>query len=105
MNIKESVTAFCGVEVPGATVDLELINAGMDGAAEYSAGLEIQTARAAANVLASILPLASFKEGDLTIQVSTEGIKIRLAWLAKKYGFDDVLEVAKPTVRDKSHVW
>lgn len=105
MTIKEAVTSFCSVEVPSGAVDLELINSGLDGAGTYSAGVETQTARTAANVLAGLLPLSSFKEGDMTIQLDRDGIKARIYYLANKYGFTDILEVGKPVVRDKSNVW
>lgn len=105
MTVTEAVIAFCSIEVPSGAVALELINSGLDGTAEYSAGIETQVARTACNVLAGLLPLSSFKEGDMTVQLDRDGIKARIYYLANKYGFTDILEVGKPVVRDKSNVW
>lgn len=105
MTITEAVVSMCSIEVPSNTVDLEIINGGLNGGDQYSAPLASSIARISCNVLAGILPLASFKEGDLTITINTAGVRARLEWLANKYGFDDILAVGKPTVRDKSYVW
>lgn len=105
MTITQAVTSFCGIEVPGGTVELEIINGNLNGAGTYSAPLESQVAKVAYAVLSAMLPLSSFKEGDLTIQINTAGVKARLEYLSKKYGFEDVLEVGKPTVRDRSYLW
>lgn len=105
MTIKEAVNSFVGIEVPENTTSLEIINAGLDGDAIYTGSLAIQVARVASNVLSVMLSLASLKEGDLTISYDREGIKARLLFLAKKYGFEDIVDEGKPVIRDKSHLW
>ncbi len=105
MTVKEAATALCSVEVPSAAVDLEIINSGLDGASQYSKSMEKQVARISYQVLAGLLPLSSFKEGDLTIQLDRDGIRARLRFLSGTYGFDDVLQAAKPVVRDRSNLW
>lgn len=104
MTIKEAVIAICSLDVPGNTVDLELINSGLNGADTYLLSMKIEASRTAINVLSALLPLTSFKEGDLTIQLDREGIIARIKWIANDNGFDDVLDT-RPKVRNKSMYW
>jgi len=105
MTVKEAAIAQCSIEVPSTAVDMEMINSGLNGAAEYNQSFEKQVADVAYRVLSGLLPLRSFKEGDLTIQLDTKGIQARLAFLSAKYGFEDVLAPATPVVRNRSNLW
>lgn len=105
MTVKEATISFCAIEVPENTVDLEIINSGLDGELNYTGPLAKQVARIACNVLSAMLSLSNFKEGDLSITLDREGIKARLLFLAKQYGFDDIISEHKPVIRDKSHLW
>lgn len=95
MTVKEAVTAQCGVLVNPDTVDLEVINAGLDGSATYTAAMITDVAKAACNVLASHLGISNVKEGDLSYSFDQDGIKARLNYLSDKHGFTEFQSVPK----------
>lgn len=103
MTITEAVTAQCAVLVNPATVDLEIINAGLDGSATYTAAMREDVAKTACNVLASHLGLSSVKEGDLTYSFDQKGIKDRLAFLSNQFGFTE-FTLDEPTISSPK-VW
>lgn len=105
MTNKEAVIAFCSLEVPSNTVDLELINSSISGISEYNVAQKEQVARTACNVLSALLGLASFKEGDLTIAIDRTGIEKRILYLANQFGFTDLINAGKPQIRDRSDLW
>lgn len=97
MTITNATLAACAVMVNPQTVELELINAGLDGAGNYTASLEKEVAKVACKVLSGTLALASVKEGDLTVSYDKEGIKSRLAYLSNLHGFTE-FQSQSPTV-------
>jgi hypothetical protein len=104
MTIKEAVIAFCSVTVNPSTVDLEIINSGLFGTDAYSQSLENEVAKIACKVLSAVLPLKSFREGELTINYDSEGIKNRLFSLSNQYGFTD-FEVSQTPTISSPNVW
>jgi hypothetical protein len=104
MNIREAVSSFVSIEVNASTIALEIINAGMTPEQDYSADLQTVVARIAANVLSSMLSLSSVKEGDLTLNYDREGILKRLLYLAKSYGFSDLIAQHSPSISSPK-VW
>ena len=105
MNIREAVNSICSLEVPSNTIEVEMINSGLNGSMEYYSSLKNQVSRTSINVLSALLPLSSFKEGDLTIQLDKAGILARIKWIAADNGFTDILDADKPKIRDKSYLW
>jgi len=106
MNIKEAVFGFCLIEVNGQTVELELLNAGLNGADNYLPQLAASVAKVSCNVLSAMLSLNNVKEGDLSISYDKDGIKKRLFYLAQQYGFDDVLDqLDKDPTISSPNVW
>lgn len=105
MNNKQAVIAFCAIDVNDSTVCLELLNAGITELEPYDGSNQSSIALVACNVLNSMLALSGIKEGDLTINYDREGIKSRLLFLAKKYGFTDLLtQFGEPTISSPK-VW
>lgn len=105
MTIREAVIAICSLEVPSNTVDLEIINSNLNGYADYDPSMKATVSRISMNVLSALLGLASFKEGDLTIQLDQSGILARIKWIAGDNGFTDITDAGKPKIRDRSYLW
>lgn len=103
MTNKEAVLSLCGVSVNESAADLELINAGLDASGAYSSANQSTIAKAACEVLNSMLSISSVKEGDFSVSIDRQGIQDRLVYLASKFGFTQFLSQG-PTVSSPK-VW
>lgn len=88
---KEAFKKVIQVDVDDSTLDLALLEAGIDGTLEAIQGDLKSLELAAIPLLQSLMIIASESEGGYSVSYSLEGIKIRLLFLAKKHGLTGLI--------------
>lgn len=99
MTNSDAIKAILGqINVPDNSLQFELQNAGLDGTADYDPANEAQLGSIACELLAGILIAPSVSEGGYSIKYDLTGVKSLLAYLAAKYGRNDLIEKLTPSV-------
>ena len=94
-NLEATIAA---IQTPGydeGAVGKALIDAGINGADQYSSGNAKSLDLVAIEVLTGMLAVASISEGGYRIGYSEEGLKVRIGMLKAKWGIKDT---SMPTV-------
>ena len=109
MTIKEAIAAKVQCPVSNDTIDVVIIDRGLDGSATYTASDKEGVERAVIDILYMIYTQPDITEGGyhLTHSNFLEKIKARLIQLATATGATDILalvETPAPTVTGRS-VW
>lgn len=108
MTNKEAFRSVIQIaSVDDNTLDLGLIEAGIDGASTFEAGTLKDLELAAVPVLQSLMAITSNSEGGFSQSMNKDAINARLLFIAKKYGIKDLLGQLSdvPIIKDASWAW
>lgn len=100
MTTKDALVATVGT-VPGIDPNsylMALLRVNMTGAETYTATVDPFVARAAIDVLETVLSAVSISEGGFSYKIDTKAITSRIGDLIIKYGLSD-LKIPGATVR------
>lgn len=104
MTIKEALKSTINYPLPDLTLDKALIDADIDGTADYTKADTKGVDLCAAGLLFTLLTSADIKEGDYSLTLPSRNTLLLIySALVKKWGQPDLL-VPKPTVKGLS-VW
>ncbi|SUJ19144.1 Uncharacterised protein [Sphingobacterium spiritivorum] len=98
MTIKEAFHQFLGFDVDSQAIALALLNAGLDGSAEYNASLKPQVERSTIDVLFQSIAVTSESESQYSTSKDAKLMRERLLYLARKYGRKDIVNAITGTV-------
>ncbi|KGE14623.1 DUF6706 family protein [Sphingobacterium deserti] len=101
MTIKEAFQQFLGIDVDSKAVELALINAGLDGASDYSAALLPIVEKSTIDLLFQSIAVTSESESQYSTSKDAKLMRDRLLYLARKYGRGDILKALTSSVRVK----
>lgn len=101
MIIKEAFQQFLGVDVDSRAIELALLNANLDGLAEYTAGLKAQVERSTIDLLFQAIAVTSESESQYSTSKDAKLMRERLLFLARKYGRKDIVAAVTGVVKIK----
>lgn len=108
MTNKEALVATMQISVPDNSLELALINAGIDGTGTYTMAMQEQVEKCAIPLLYALYTEPDIQEGGYQVSHPDflRKVRERLLYLAGKYNMTDILNVInpRPTVTGKS-VW
>lgn len=98
MTNKEALIATLQVSVPDTSVDLQLINSEIDGAATYSVAMRELIEKACIPLLYGLFTAPDINEGGYAINHPDflRKVKERLLYFAKKYEVEELIEELSP---------
>ena len=104
MTKKEALIATCQASVPDGSLDLALINRGLNGTDAYTAADQKDIELATIDVLYGLLTAPDIQEGGYAISHPDfyRKIQARVLQLAQKWGVTDITNVLNPTVKGVS---
>lgn len=108
MTNKEAFRSVIQIaSVDDNTLDLGLIEAGIDASATFEAGKLKDLEIAAVPVLQSLMAITSNSEGGFSQSMNKDAINARLLFIAKKNGLTDLLSQVSdvPVIKDISWLW
>lgn len=105
MTIKEALKATINFPLPDNVLDKALIDAGLEGTADYSADINRDVDICGSGLLFILLTSGNISEGDYSISLPERSNLMALyGQICRKWGVQDLLNV-KPTVKGRSNLW
>jgi len=108
MTNREALIATLEISMPDDTIDLALINAEIDGEAEYTKANQNVVEQCAIPLLYNLYTRVDVREGDYAVSHPDffRKVRERLLYLARKHNATDIIDQLNetPTITSKS-VW
>ena len=107
MTIIEAFEQFLGIEdIDDKAIELALLNANLDGSAEYNASLKADVERSTIDLLFQSIAVTSESESQYSTSKDAKLMRDRLLYLARRYGRKDIINAiqGKVTVEDISRL-
>jgi len=102
MTIKEAFQSLIKpFELDSEDIELALLNANLDGSAEYNASLQRSVERSIIDPLFQVIAINSESESQLSISYDSKLKRERLLVLARKYGRKDIINALTSSVKVK----
>lgn len=99
MTVKEAFQQFLGVDVDDKAIELALLNASLDGSAEYNASLKARVERSTIDLLFQTNIVTSESESQYSTSKDAKLMRDRLLFLARKYGRKDIVDALVGVVK------
>lgn len=102
MTIKEAFKQFLGFSAEGEAIDLALLNANLDGSAEYNSSIKASVERSTIDLLFQLIAVTSESESQYSTSKDSKSMRERLLYLARKYGRKDIIDSVTGVVKVKN---
>lgn len=101
MLVREAFQEFLGFDASTKAIELALLNANLDGSAEYTASLKASVERSTIDLLFQSIVVTSESESQYSTAKDAKLMRDRLLYLARKYGRKDIVDALTGTVKIK----
>lgn len=102
MTIREALINTISISLPAGKIDKALIDAGLNGSADYAKADEKAIDLVWAGLLLTTIQVTEVREDDVSIKYATDLRSVYSA-IMRKWGLVDPFAVAKPTVKQLNY--
>lgn len=105
MTIKEAFHQFVKpFVVDDGAAEIALINADLDGSAQYTASLKASVERSTIDTLLQEMSVISESESQFSTSKDAKLLRERLLYLARKYGRNDIVSIYNVRIKNISRM-